>query len=260
MQEFNGKTALITGASSGLGADFARRLAQSGANLVLVARRLKRMQELKREILASHPVDIEIIKLDLGVPGAAQKLFDQLHPKPIEILINNAGFGVYGNFLKQDLQRQRDMLALNMITLTELSHLFGAEMAKRGNGYILQVASLAGYQAMPNYAAYSAAKSYVLLLGEALHHELKPKGVTCTVLSPGITATEFFEVSGQTPSKNNRAIMMSSSDVVQIGLSTLLAGKQSVVPGFANKVMCLATRFVSRSLTARVSYLLMKNR
>ena len=177
----------------------------------------------------------------------------------VDTLINNAGYGLFGEFVDQPLQRTLDMLQLNMLTLTELTHAFGGAMARRGSGRILLVASIGGYQSTPTYAAYSASKSYVLPFGEALHEELRPRGVTVTVLSPGITATEFLKVSGQKATLYQRLVMMRSRPVVRIGLRALERGRASVVPGWLNAATAWSNRLMPRSVQRKVAFLLMRN-
>jgi uncharacterized protein len=164
---FKGKWALVTGASSGLGTDFARDLASRGANIILVARRLDRLQAVAQEISKQYGVQTEVIAMDLVAENAAEQLVAQLAAanKPIDILINNAGYGLYGMFIETEWARLNNMLQLDIVALTHLSHVFGKAMAARGSGYILQVASIGAYQPSPTYAAYSAAKSYVFWRG-----------------------------------------------------------------------------------------------
>jgi len=260
MQEAK-KWALITGASSGFGIDFARELAQQGCNLVLVARRIAPMEVLARELEALHGVSVKVIGMDLARPGVGEELLARVKELGLSIdtLISNAGFGLFGHFIDQPLQKTLDMLQLNVMALTEITHALGGEMARRGAGRILLVASIGGYQATPTYAAYSASKSYVLLLGEALHEELKPKGVTVTVLSPGITATEFLKVSGQRATRYQRLVMMRSAPVVRIGLRALAKGRASIVPGWLNSVTAWSNRFMPRSVQRKVAFSLMRN-
>ena len=186
MNQATSPWALITGASSGFGIDFAHELAAQKTNLVLVARRTGPMDSLAAELRARHGVQVRVIGMDLARAGVGRELRDRLAAERIEIdtLVNNAGYGLFGEFLAQPLDKTLDMLQLNMLSLTELTHAFGRDMAGRGRGRILLVASIGGYQATPTYAAYSASKSYVLLFGEALHEELRQQGVTVTVLSP----------------------------------------------------------------------------
>jgi uncharacterized protein len=261
MRDLEGKWALITGASSGLGIDFAHLLAERGANLVLVARRDRPMQELARKMRDSFGVKVHVEAMDLSRPGAGTELktrLDGQHVK-VDVLLNNAGYGLFGEFVEQPLAATLDMLQLNMLSLTELTHVFAQDMVRRGHGQILLTASIGGYQATPLYAAYSASKSYVLMFGEALHEELKGKGVTVTVLSPGITATSFLEVSGQKPTLYQRLVMMQSRPVARIGLKALQAGRASTVAGWLNAATAWSNRLIPRFLQRRVAYQLMKN-
>lgn len=253
--------ALITGASSGFGVDFAHELAAAGSHLVLVARRTEPMEALAAELRRVHGVDVRVVGMDLGHAGVGAALRDRLAADGIEVdtLVNNAGYGLFGDFLEQPLNKTLDMLQLNMLSLTELTHAFGRDMARRGRGRILLVASIGGYQATPTYAAYAASKSYVLLFGEALHEELRTRGVTVTVLSPGITATEFLKVSGQRATLYQRLVMMRSRPVVRIGLRALARGRASVVPGLLNAVTAWSNRLMPRFVQRKVAFQLMKN-
>jgi short-subunit dehydrogenase len=255
------KWALVTGASSGFGADFARALAEQGYNLVLVARRVEPMEELARELQQGRQISVKVLGMDLARPGIGIELLRRITEEGIAIdtLISNAGFGLFGDFIDQPLARTLDMLQLNVLALTEITHAFGGAMARRGAGRILLVASIGGYQATPTYAAYSASKSYVLLFGEALHEELKPRGVTVTVLSPGITATEFLKVSGQKATRYQRLVMMRSRPVVKIGLRALANKRASIVPGWINAVTAFSNRFMPRSVQRKVAFSLMRN-
>lgn len=261
MDDFRKQWALVTGASSGFGVDFARLLAERGANLVLVARRAEPMAELAGELEARHGVRVRVIAMDLARPGVGPELKAQLDHEGIEvdILVNNAGLGVFGDFLGQPWESTRNMLQLNIASLTELTHSFGRAMAARGRGRILLVASIGGYQATPLYAAYSASKAYVLSFGEALHEELRGRGVTVSVLSPGITQTSFLAVAGQRPTLYQRLVMMKSRPVAQIGLRALDRGRASVVPGCLNAVTAWSNRLMPRWMQRRVAHQLMRN-
>ena len=260
-QDLKGQWALITGASSGFGVDFAHELAARGAHLVLAARSVEPMRQLAAELSLRHGIRTHVEGIDLAQPGAAQDLKHRLDAAGIapHMLINNAGYGLFGAFLDQPLARTLDMMQLNMFTLTELTHVFATDMVSRGTGQILLVASIGGYQATPTYAAYSATKAYVLLFGEALHEELKPHGVTVTVLSPGITATRFLAVSGQKPTLYQRMVMMQSRPVAQIGLRALAQGRASIVPGWLNSVTAWSNRLMPRFVQRKVAHALMKN-
>jgi uncharacterized protein len=170
----------------------------------------------------------------------------------IEVLVNNAGFGVYGEFLDQSVEKITEMMRLNIMTLTELTHIFGQEMANRGRGQILLVASVLGYQAVPGYAAYGASKGYVLLLGEALHQELAPRGVSVTTVSPGKTATAFGAIAGEKSSLLLKALTMKPQVVAKTGLLAAMRDKASVVPGFLNKVNVFTDRLMPRSIQRMV--------
>jgi hypothetical protein len=219
------------------------------------------MQALAAELERTHGVSVKVIGMDLARAGVGVELLVRLDGEGIVVdtLINNAGYGLFGEFVKQPLERTLDMLQLNMLTLTELTHAFGGAMAQRGAGRILLVASIGGYQATPTYAAYSASKSYVLLFGEALHEELRTRGVTVTVLSPGMTATEFLKVSGQKATLYQRLVMMRSRPVVRIGLRALDRGRGSIVPGWLNAVTAWSNRAMPRSVQRKVAFLLMRN-
>jgi uncharacterized protein len=255
----SGQWALVTGASSGLGADFARELAGRGASLVLVARREENLRALQAEITARHPVQVEVVAMDLATPEAPQQLYDRLKAagRQVDILINNAGLGLYGPFLEIDWQRERNMLELDIVTLTHMTKLFVRDMVARKRGYILQIASIGAYQPSPLYASYAAAKAYVLNFGEALNYELRKTNVKVTVLSPGITATEFLKVSGQQATLYQRTVMMRSPDVVRIGIDALLRGKPSIVPGRLNALMAWSNRLFPRRVQAAVAHRLM---
>lgn len=255
METLRGKTALVTGASSGLGADFARQLAAAGCGLVLVARRVERLLALQAEITARHPVAVECVALDLTEPAAPQRLYDQLRQsgRTVDVLINNAGLGFFGEFLAVPWAKAQQTLALDIVALTHLTHLFGADMVQRKSGYILLVASTAAFQPAPTYAVYSAAKSYVLSFGEALHYELRPTGVSCTVLCPGVTRTEFHAAAGQRYGRYHRMTMMESGEVVRLGLAAMLRRQSSVVPGWLNALVAGLARLLPRQVLARMA-------
>ena len=254
MASSDGKWALITGASSGFGVEYAKLLAQWKANLVLVARRTEPMNDLAETLRREHGVQVVVIGLDLARPGATAQLKADLDSRgiAIDVLVNNAGYGMSGSFLDQPMEKIADMMRLNMMTLTELTHAFGRDMAKRGAGHILLMASLLAYQAVPGYAAYAATKAYVLLLGEALHQELAPHGVTVTTLCPGFSATSFGEVAGQKLSPIMKMLMMEPRPVVIAGVLEMWAQKASVVPGWLNKATVFLDRLMPLSMQRAV--------
>ncbi len=246
--------ALVTGASSGLGELFAREYAKRGYNVVLCARRRERLQTLSDELCEKHAVQTHILAADLSESGAAARIKSDLdeHRIRIDRLINNAGAGLHGSFLDSDADAVSRMLQLDIVALTELTHVFGKDMALRGRGRILLVSSLLGYQATPGYAAYAAAKAYVLLLGEALHEEFAAHGVSVTVLSPGLTATEFVASANQPMSGLLRSMQMAPEPVVQAGVEALEAGRASVVAGLMNKLSAQSNRFTPRVMQRRM--------
>jgi short-subunit dehydrogenase len=252
-----GRHALVTGASSGLGADFARELARRGAALTLVARREDRLRSLQRELAASG-AEAEVVALDLNDPAAPDRLLAGAETRrPVDVLVNNAGFGLYGPFSSLDWARERAMLELDMIVPVHLTKLFLPGMLARRAGWILNVASIGAYQPSPLYASYSAAKSFVLNFTEALSYELRGSGVTATALSPGIVATEFLQVSGQQATRYQRLAMMDSPTVARIGVEAMLAGRSSLVPGRLNAASVWANRLLPRRVSAALAHRLM---
>jgi uncharacterized protein len=254
MENLRGKWALVTGASSGFGVEFAKLLAEVNANLVLVARRTEPMDQLAEELRRKHLVQVVVIGMDLSRAGVGAELKSRLDGRSIaiDVLVNNAGYGLYGSFLEQGLEKIADMMQVNMATVTELTHVFARDMVKRGNGHILLLASLLGYQAVPGYAAYSATKAYVLLFGEALHREMEPYGVAVTVLCPGLSATSFGEVAGQKLSPLLRMMMMKPHPVAKAGVQAMLGRRANAVPGFLNKVTVFLDRLMPRSMQGMV--------
>ncbi|HYD49578.1 MAG TPA: SDR family oxidoreductase [Terriglobales bacterium] len=255
MSVLTGKTALVTGASSGLGVDFATILAEQGCNLVLVARREERLRQLADQLVQRHGIRVEIVALSLAPLGAAQQLYDQLRERnlTIDVLINNAGFGVYGRFVDIDWQREEEMLRLDVIALVHLTKLFVRDMVARNFGYVLQVASIGAYQPSPTYATYSAAKAFVLSFGEALSYELRRTNVKVSVLSPGVTETEFLEVAGQNRTLFQRLSIMPSRPVAEIGIQAMLKGRPSKVAGVMNAMTAWSFRFVPRRVQAAMA-------
>jgi short-subunit dehydrogenase len=260
-QELRGRTALVTGASSGLGVDFARELAGRGADLVLVARRADALEALAKELTVQHGVKVRVMPADLGLADVRIKLAGDLASSgiAIDMLINNAGFGLFGEFIQTDWQQLDQMLQVDIVALTHLSRLFAPGMISRRWGRILQVASTGSFSPSPTYAAYSAAKAYVLSFGIALNNELEGTGVSCTTVCPGVTATDFLKVSGQKKNWYHRATMMTSASVTRSGIKAMLAGRSYIVTGWMNAVQAFSTRFMPRGLSATVTKFLMKN-
>ena len=243
-----GGVALITGASAGLGVDFARQLAAKGQRLVLVARRKNRLDALAAELGNARAVEA-----DLSAEGASDRLMADLaaHGEHVDMLVNNAGFGLTGRFANLDAKRQRQMIDLNCGTLVELAHAVLPGMLERKSGAILNVASTAAFQPGPGMAVYFATKAFVLSFSEALHEEVKKTGVIVTALCPGPTATEFGEVAGFKPSGPSAKIFVdmaaNSAAVVHAGLEGIEAGRAIVIPGLTNKATAQAHRLFPRS-------------
>ena len=244
------KVALITGASAGLGVEFARQLSRRGHALVLAARRKDRLEELAKELGNARTVAI-----DLSKPNAAAKLMADLQAagEEVEILVNNAGFGLIGKFAQLDARRERQMIDLNVGTLTDLSRAVAPQMIKRKSGAILNVASTAAFQPGPKMAVYFATKAFVLSLSEALHEELKPHGVHVTCLCPGPTRTEFGEVAGFDGNGLFDRVAMEAPEVVETGLKGLDRNQAVVVTGLVNKIGAASTRFAPRSVVRKIA-------
>ena len=246
------KTALITGATSGLGYDFVGMFAQDGFDLVLVARNQAKMEEIKSQ----YPhLNVTIITKDLSRPNAAKEVYEEVKSAGITIdtLVNNAGFGLMGHFEDLDIQKQSEMIQLNNTALTELTYYFLPEM--KGNTHrarILNVASTAAFQPGPMMAVYYATKAYVLSFSEALAEELAGTNVTVTTLCPGATKTNFASVANVAKTKMFSGAM-SSHEVAKQGYQALMAGKRVVITGGTNKVGAYAAKFLPRSLAAKIA-------
>lgn len=234
---------LITGASSGFGEEFARQYAEQGHSLVLVARRLDRLQALAETLRQQYRSEVVVEQIDLSDITAILQLHRRLRERGIavDILINNAGHGLQGPFADGQLDAALAMVQLDIASLTAVTHVFAQDMRVRGSGKILLVASLLAYQGVQNFAVYAAAKAYVLRLGEALHRELRRDGVTVTTLCPGMSATGFAAAAQQKLTPALKLLMMQPAPVVRTGVRALQAGRISVVPGWANKALVILT-------------------
>jgi hypothetical protein len=241
---------LVTGASSGFGEEFARQYASQGRPLVLVARRIEKLQALATELRDRYRVDVIVEQVDLSNVAAVIQLHQRLHERgvAIDILINNAGHGLQGTFVDATLDAALAMLQLDVVSLTAVTHVFAQDMRTRGRGKILLVASMLAYQGIEKFAVYAAAKMYVLRLGEALHRELKRDGVTVTVLCPGMSDTGFATAAQQKITPALKLLMMQPAPVVRAGIRALQAGRISVVPGWANRASVMFTRATPRWL------------
>jgi short-subunit dehydrogenase len=244
------KVALVTGASAGLGMDFARQLSARGYRLVLAARRKSRLEALAKEL-----GNARCVAIDLSKKGAAAKLLANVEEngEVVDLLVNNAGFGLIGRFAELVADREREMIDLNVGTLTDLCRGVAPGMIRRKSGGIINVASTAAFQPGPKMAVYFATKAFVLSLTEALHEELKPHGVKVSCLCPGPTHTEFGEVAGFGGNGLFDKVAMESPAVVAAGLNGLDRNKAVVIPGFVNKIAAGSTRFAPRSVIRKIA-------
>ena len=249
---------MVTGASSGIGVDFARQLAARGMNLVITARRKERLETLASELRDAHEVEVVVVAADLSAPASGQELFDRTEGtgQPIDVLINNAGFGTLGPFLDIPWETSDQQMQLNLRTLTQLTHLFGKQMKARNHGYILNVSSIGAYLPAALYATYAAGKAYVRNFSEALAYELRDTGVRVCCLCPGGTRTEFMEVAGHKLPGWQQKFLMPSDTCARIGLRALFAGRRNFIAGVMNSIMMFTLRFLPRRavvwLAARV--------
>lgn len=256
-------TALVTGASSGIGYEIARRLAAEGHNLVLVARRRERLDELARELMNAHKITVTVVPLDLARPGAVDALHQRLQKEsiPIDMLVNNAGLGHSGALIDLSVESVRSELDLNIGVLTEMCQRFGADMSRRGLGKILNIASAAAFQPGPWLAVYAASKAYVLSFSEALRQELKESGISVTVVCPGPVATEFHSVAGtDTLAFIRFTPQMSAAELARHAVRAMHQRKSVVIPGLLNRINAFLPRFLPRNLVAWAVGFLMRPR
>jgi short-subunit dehydrogenase len=245
--------ALVTGASAGIGAEFARALAARGYDLVLVARRRDRLDALAAEVEAAHPgAHVRSLAKDLFDPHAVAEIASDLASAgvTVDLLVNNAGFGVHGAFAKSEPSSQSGQVALNIAALVDLSRAFVTGMVERGRGGIINVASTAAFQPLPAMAVYGATKAFVLSFSEALHEEVRRSGVSVVALCPGATATEFFDIAGEKASVGKRRDVR---DVVRTGLRALDRNRAVAIDGFANAALANGVRFMPRGMTRSIA-------
>ncbi|MDH3293403.1 MAG: SDR family oxidoreductase [Acidimicrobiia bacterium] len=251
--------ALITGASSGIGQAFARRLAADGTDLVIVARREDRLRQLADELSSVEStvsgVEVEILVADLGNRSDVGLIVDRLadNSRPVDLLVNNAGFGTVGDFIDQDVDVESMMIDVNVTALNRLAHAAGSSMATRGRGGILNVSSIAGFSPSPKSATYGATKAFVTSFSEALSIELGPQGVVVSCLCPGLTRTEFQEKADYRPSAMPQAFWQSAEEVAEAGLAGIEAGTAVIVPGAHNKMARILAQAVPKGIVRRVA-------
>lgn len=250
--EFKGKTALITGASSGIGKEFANQLGQLGANLVITARNQAALERVAAEIKGKNPkINIDVISCDLSQTDGAQQLYVEVEQRKLAVdyLVNNAGFGSFGALHASKLEVYQQMIQLNMTSLTELTYLFLPRMKENNEGGIINVASTASFQPLPYQAVYGATKAYVLNFSEALSGELLDSQVHAMALCPGVTASNFMQTANADSSKMS---FKSASDVVKIALKGFGKRRGYVVTGCQNYLMSLVPRILSRMQIIKV--------
>jgi len=254
------QTALITGATSGIGYELAKLFAQNGINMVLVARSQDKLQKLKVDFEQQHNIQVTSLVADLSVPGQAEVVYAQCQALGIQLdyLVNNAGVGYYGKVATEPVAASESLLTLNVVALTVLTALVVRDMVARRSGRILNVGSTSAFQPVPNMAVYGASKSYIMLFTEALHAELKGTGVTATVLSPGVTETAFIEQAGMGKAGIAQGRRLTAAEVARAGYDALLRGKLNVIPGWKNRLLALGISLVpSRRLALAMSALVM---
>jgi len=249
-------TALVTGASSGIGEEFARRLARRGFNLVLVARREERLRELAAELRSPGEINVEVLPADLASECGLQRVVDRLAAGGVTMVVNNAGFGLSGAFVDLPLERQLEMINLHVRAVTVICHEALKSMVERGQGTIINVAAQAAFQSGPFMATYAATKAYVLSLSEALHEEVRAQGVTVTCVCPGPVDTDFAALAGIDNVDRPAFVVEPRGRVVAEALSAARMRRALTVPGVAPKVTMvgnrLVPRFASRRIAARI--------
>ena len=257
------KYALVTGASSGIGYELAKLFAQDGKNIVVVARRQDSLEKLKTEIENKHSTKVIVVVKDLSSLNAPQEIFSELEKKNInvDVLVNNAGFGVYGMFYETNLQQELEMIQVNITSLMHLTKLFLKRMLDNKSGWILNIGSSGSFVPGPLLAVYNGTKSFVLSFSEALSNELKGTGVSVTCCCPGFTYTGFQERAlGKDPTPREQRLLMDAAKVATTGYKALGNGKVVVLPGLLNSfVFSFLIRFLPRSLVTRVARLVMKS-
>jgi uncharacterized protein len=258
--QWQGKWAVVTGASAGIGKALAQELAAGGTNLILTARRRERLEELARNLGAAHNIRTEVCVADLTQPDGPAQVFGFTRQKSlvVELLINNAGFGAYGEFAAVDLHRLLEMVQVNCSAVVHLTRLFLPGMIERRSGDVLIVASTASFQAVPYISTYAATKVFDLFLAEGLAEELKPYGIRVCGLCPGSTESEFREVANQTNTPASNRKQEPADKVARVGLQALAAGKSYVISGIGNYLGAQSQRIVPRRVVTRIAANLFK--
>ena len=258
MEKIEGKYALVTGASSGIGREISKILAEKGCNLVVVARRKEKLEKLKKEIKKNYnEIEIRVIAMDLSLREAPEILYNKIKELgiDIDILINNAGYGIHDYFADIPWEEENAMLDLLITNVAHSTRLFLKDMLERNFGYILQVSSIGAFQPTPSYATYAAAKSFVFNFGIALNYELRETKVRCCVLCPGVTVTGFQQAAGHTNQTFfSRLTKTTSRKVAELGVKGMLKGKDFVVPGLMNSINSKLMSILPRRLATQIAF------
>jgi len=250
------ETVLITGASSGIGYQFALILAEKGYDLIITARNTEKLIELKERIISENKVNVTVIPKDLSSINSAKELYSDIKKQnqKVTILINNAGFGDYNEFIKTDIEKQLEMVQLNISSLITLTRLFINDMQIANYGKILNVSSILAFFPMPLFSVYAATKSFVLSFSEALNEELKPTNISVTCLCPGPTKSNFTQNSEMDKSRAYKNLKQAESkEVARLGIKAMLKGKRTVIYGFGNKLLVFSTRLGTRGLVLKIA-------
>ena len=247
------KTVLITGASSGIGKEMAYVYAENNYNLILVARRRDNLESIKSDIEQKHKLNVQIFDVDLSKTDSAELLYNKVSEQKlkVDVLINNAGFGIKGKFKDTDMEWEESMLILNMVTLTKLTKLFVKDMLKARSGNIVNIASTAAFQAVPSFSTYAATKAYVLHFSEAIAYELKNDNIAVTAICPGATKSEFADVADVDQKHFSKA--PSSRELAEFTYNEMKKGKVTSIHGFMNNLMVLSARTTPRKIVTALA-------
>lgn len=252
-----GHRAVVTGASSGIGKEFSHQLAAMGCDLVIVARRLDRLNDIANELISKYQINVECVQADLTSTGVAQVIFERATEKSkiVTMLINNAGLGKYGLFTDFPYSDHHAILQVNAVVPTEITYLFVKHMLSHGKkSHIIQVSSIASFQPVAYFTVYSGTKGYMRYFSETLAFELRKTNINVMCLCPGGTYTEFFDYSGQKITSKGHKTMMSAAVVVQLALKSMLNGETTYIPGFLNKLACFFPRFLPNKLSLLLAF------
>ena len=246
--------ALVTGASSGIGYELAKLFAKDGKNVVIVARSQDKLEDLKTEIENKYGTSVRVLVKDLSDPTSPQEIFAELEKEDInvDVLVNNAGFAVYGKFAETDWEKESEMIQVNTTSLTHLTKLFLKNMLENRSGYIMNVASAVGFVSAPMFSVYAATKSHVLHFTEALANELKGTGITVTCLCPGTTETLFWQRSDGENCRAGKGRMTPAATVAKVGYSALKKGKVLAMPDLASRSFPFILRFAPRGIITKM--------